>query len=178
MVATYVDYEHVIRILADRYPKTFFIDPKQRLPLKKGIVDDLTDDDFSVAPALLGRVIEWYCNHFGYRHALQAGAVRVDLNGKPFEKVTPQEQREAESYIAERQRLRAQTVRLHQAVVLSGEALSKDPVIRLQERLNSLRRVMLDTNDKTLRTAFVVAGLKILVIEAEAMASELESASS
>ena len=37
----YQDHNEVIKLLCELYPKCFFSNPKQRCPLKLGIVDDL-----------------------------------------------------------------------------------------------------------------------------------------
>ena len=88
--------EHAIQLLADRYPKCFFVIPQQRKPLKKNIVLDLQNDGVPVAYELLASAIHWYQTHFGYLYALQAGVRRIDLHGKEADAVTEQEQYAAE----------------------------------------------------------------------------------
>jgi sRNA-binding protein len=83
--------EEVIRMLADKYPKCFFADPRQRRPLKKNLLADLQGDGFPAAYELLSAALEWYQSHFSYRYALEAGAKRVDLTGKEVSTVTEQE---------------------------------------------------------------------------------------
>ena len=83
--------EDVIRKLAEKYPKCFFVDPRQRRPLKKNILADLQNDGFPAAYEPMSAAIEWYMSHFSYRYALEAGAKRVDLNGKEVGTVTEQE---------------------------------------------------------------------------------------
>ena len=83
--------EHIIRMLVDRYPQTFFEEPRQRQPLKKTILDDLINDGFPVAREPLNAAVDWYQSHFGYHYALQAGAKRIDLHGKAASTVTQKE---------------------------------------------------------------------------------------
>ncbi len=90
------DSEQTIQLLAERYPKCFFEDPRLRKPLKKNIVVDLQNDGIPVAYELLAPALDWYQTHFGYQYSLQAGAKRLDLNGNEAGTVTEQEQRAAE----------------------------------------------------------------------------------
>jgi sRNA-binding protein len=83
--------DEVIRMLATSYPKTFFLTPPQRRPLKNSIVADLQKDGFGVATVLLQAGVEWYKSHLGYLHSLQVGAKRLDLKGKEVGTVTREE---------------------------------------------------------------------------------------
>jgi sRNA-binding protein len=192
--------EHIIRMLVDKYPQTFFQEPRQRRPLKKDIVIDLQDDGFAVAPGPLKKAVDWYQSHFGYHYSLQAGSPRIDLNGKAVAKVTSQEAMKAKDFIAERQRELSEISRnpietvtsFNRVVTRSEDATRKvpapevntkpnladtgDPLLRLQEQLDAVRRVMTDTPNPTLRTAFAVAGLGVLAQEVEAIVKELQSA--
>jgi len=47
------DKEKMIEELAEAYPKCFFVNPKQRLPLKKTIASDLQKDGFLATEELL-----------------------------------------------------------------------------------------------------------------------------
>src|SRR6516162_3008269 len=85
--------EQCVRYLADKYPACFFEDPGQRRPLKTNIVADLQKD--GVSEGILAGV-SYYVRHFGYLRCLQAGAERVDLNGKKAGVVTEQEMLNAE----------------------------------------------------------------------------------
>jgi sRNA-binding protein len=189
-------------MLVEKYPQTFFQMPQQRRPLKKDIVSDLLDDGFAVAPGKLKAAVDWYQSHFGYHYSLQAGSPRTDLNGKAVAKVTSQEAMKAKAYIAERQREFSEISRtpietvtsFKQAGTRSEDAMPKaptpevnatktkptdeagDPLLRLQEQLDAVRRVMMDTPNPALRTAFAVAGLGVLAHEAEAMVKELQQA--
>jgi sRNA-binding protein len=68
------DSEEVIRMLADRYPKCFFEDPKLRRPLSNDILTDLQQKEaVPVAKELLVAARDWYQSHLAYLYSLQAG---------------------------------------------------------------------------------------------------------
>jgi sRNA-binding protein len=84
----------------------FFFEPRQRKPLKKGIVADLQKEGSPEAHELLARAVDWYQSHFGYLYALQAGAKRINLHGKEVGTVTEQEHYAAQIQIKQaKQRL-------------------------------------------------------------------------
>lgn|SRR5262249_29552529 len=83
--------EEAIRTLIDKYPKTFFEDPKLRRPLKRNIISDLQKDGVPLAHELITAALDWYQGHFGYLYSLRAGAKRLDLNGNEVATVTEQE---------------------------------------------------------------------------------------
>jgi sRNA-binding protein len=185
--------EHVIRMLAEKYPQCFFEEPKLRRPLKKTIVSDLTDDGFPVARELLAVAVEWYQSHFAYHYRLEAEAERIDLNGKAVGKVTEKEALDAQGYIAERQREmneqknlmgwlnRAEkksdnlSPRLPAPRAVSSEPKMPDPVARLQTKLDAVRQATMNTSDEALSNAFIVVGLKVLINDAERMIEDLQS---
>jgi sRNA-binding protein len=125
--------EHTIRLLVDRYPKCFFADPQQRRPLTRNILADLQKDGVPVARELLVPAVDWYCSHFGYLHAVQAGAKRVDLSGRDAGSVTAQEQyaaqikiQEGKQKLGEKQRNAVETIRLlHAQGRISSDAIKK-----------------------------------------------------
>jgi ProP effector len=79
-----------IALLAERYPRTFFVLGKQRKPLKIGIADDIMADG-----AIDSENLRWalgvYCNSPDYLRSFQAGAVRLDLAGNEAGIVTEAE---------------------------------------------------------------------------------------
>jgi sRNA-binding protein len=85
----------VIQMLAEKYPKCFFLNPKLRRPLKKTIVANLMQEGLPRARELLAASVDWYRSHVGYQLALQAGQKRIDLNGKDVGTVTELEERTA-----------------------------------------------------------------------------------
>lgn len=88
--------EELIKYLAETYPKTFFLQPHLKRPLKKNILLDLQklcvliDDDRREA------AITFYVADWNYQETLVAGAKRVDLHGHEVGSVTMQEQLDAE----------------------------------------------------------------------------------
>jgi ProP effector len=77
----------LIELLAERFPKSFFIYEVRRRPLKVGIFQDL------LATRILGEdelhaALRFYCNNKVYRSRLVVGAVRIDLVGNPAGVVT------------------------------------------------------------------------------------------
>jgi sRNA-binding protein len=88
-------------MLAEKYPKAFFEEPRQRRPLKKNIITDLEKDSFPAARELMVAALDWYQNHFGYLGSLQAGVKRVDLHGKEVDTITEQERNNALKKIQE-----------------------------------------------------------------------------
>ena len=101
------DREIAISALCEEYPKTFFTDPKRRVPLKHGIEKDIEAElatnknsrllDYNIVDA-----VEWYCSHVGYKRACStAGNGRIDLRGTIASRVTEAEARIAEQEAAE-----------------------------------------------------------------------------
>jgi sRNA-binding protein len=86
------DKETAIEQLAELYPKAFSIDPDQRRPLKRNIVNDLEKAGAPLAPTLMRTAVDFYQSHFSYQYKLQTGARRVDLHGKECVPVTQSEQ--------------------------------------------------------------------------------------
>jgi ProQ/FINO family len=73
------------------------------VPLKQNIAADLQDDGFPAAYELIVSAVGWYMRHFAYQYALQAGAKRINLNGKEVGTVTEQEWLKAQKRIKEDQ---------------------------------------------------------------------------
>jgi sRNA-binding protein len=96
------EIESAIELLAELYPKCFFLDPEKRRPLKNNIVADLTKDGVTLAHELVRASIDWYQSHFGYQLALEAGARRIDLHGNENGTVTETEERNARKYVHDR----------------------------------------------------------------------------
>src|SRR6266508_1884325 len=106
MRITRQDSEEVVHMLAEKYPKCFFDDPRMRRPLKLNIIADLQQDGLPVALELLSAGMDWYQSHFSYQYALQAGAKRIDLNGKEVEKVNKKKQDKSQKKIKDDQQKR------------------------------------------------------------------------
>ena len=88
-----------IAMLAERYPKTFFVLGVQRKPLKIGIADDIVADG-----TIQSKDLRWalgaYCNSPDYLRSFQAGAARLDLNGNEAGIVTADEAEHAQWKLA------------------------------------------------------------------------------
>ena len=79
----------LIRVLAERFPACFAVDPSYRQPLKLGIhVDILAQLSDTIAPRDLSAALRIYVSNSKYLKSLVAGADRVDLNGMPAGTVT------------------------------------------------------------------------------------------
>jgi ProP effector len=73
----------IVAMLAMRFPRTFFVFERRRLPLKLKIRDDLaTALGEQVDINLLAPALRRYCNNPGYLHNSKAGAVRINLDGE------------------------------------------------------------------------------------------------
>jgi sRNA-binding protein len=87
------DHNEIIARLASLFPKAFFENPKQRVPLKPNIVADVENQGCcDLIGADVGAGIDFYMTHVGYQICLSTpGTVRVDLEGNPVSRVTEQE---------------------------------------------------------------------------------------
>jgi sRNA-binding protein len=87
------DHKEVIAKLAYLFPKAFFEEPRQRVPLKANIVADI---EKQACADLIGvdvsAAVDFYMSHIGYQISLSTpGKTRVDLDGNLVNKVTEQE---------------------------------------------------------------------------------------
>jgi len=79
-----VENAAVIALLAEWFPKAFFVYEQRRKPLKLRIDMDLQVALAStITPAELHRALRVYCGNEGYLRGLLKGAWRVDLAGNP-----------------------------------------------------------------------------------------------
>jgi len=73
----------IIELLAETFPKTFFVYAQRRKPLKIGIDRDLVAAlDGAVTEHELRLDLGWYCRNRIYRSKLRKGAWRIDFDGK------------------------------------------------------------------------------------------------
>jgi ProP effector len=192
------EIESGIELLAETYPKCFQLDPANRAPLKNNIITDLIGDGVAVSRELLRASIDWYQSHFAYQFALQAGARRIDLYGKPAGTVTEQEQRAALKYIHDRkQEKRERDEEQRKRNGFSVERLPSPPIEKppsmpqdvpmpkankppLNTPLEPIRALLdatgavYETQPESLRRPFVVAGLRALITETEKVIAALE----
>jgi sRNA-binding protein len=189
MIPSRTESEDTIRTLAERFPKCFSEDPKMRRPLKKEILADLQREGL-LAPSFRSAV-GWYQGNFGYQYALQAGAKRIDLDGREVGTVTEQEQRDAEKFIAERKRIQREnsnlaipmTTSLHKtndtlrraAPTARTTTMDADsPLARLMALVEGVDRALTDTADPALRAAFGLAGLQAVAAEVQAQIDSMQ----
>jgi sRNA-binding protein len=94
------ELEDCLLMLAERYPRCFFVNPRLRQPLKKNIEADLQKDGFA-SPELISASVDWYKSHISYQYNLETGAKRLDLEGKETGTVTESEYHAAQKKILE-----------------------------------------------------------------------------
>jgi ProP effector len=98
----------VITLLAEWFPKTFFIYERRRKPLKLRIDLDLqTVLNGAIMPNELHRALRFYCGNEGYLRSTLKGAWRVDLAGNPVGAVTLDEENNAKQKLAAMEAKRA-----------------------------------------------------------------------
>ncbi len=92
----YQQNKAVLALLAERWPACFAIYEARRSPLKVGIHRDiLAALDGTVTAKKLSAALRCYTGNAVYRSRLRAGAVRIDLDGRPAGEVTADEIGEA-----------------------------------------------------------------------------------
>src|ERR1700747_278396 len=106
------ELEDCLLMLAERYPRCFFVNPRLRQPLKKNIEADLQKDGFA-SPELISASVDWYKSHISYQYNLETGAKCLDLDGKEVGTVTELEQRAARMKILEINERRAERATLN-----------------------------------------------------------------
>jgi hypothetical protein len=92
--------DRAVEVLCEMYPKTFFSNPRQRRPLKHGILQDINADlaahpDSELKFHDIEDTVDWYCSHVGYHRACSiAGTPRINLKGERVGTVTETEARD------------------------------------------------------------------------------------
>jgi sRNA-binding protein len=188
--------EEWIDHLARKYPACFYRDPALKRPLKKNLQDDLRDESAINAEA----TVSYYTRSWDYLSSLQAGADRIDLNGKKAGTVTESEARAAARQVAEeKQKLKekraieqrdaiAAVHRLHANGHIPDDQLRKidapraielkrpaNPLARLESILARTVKLLADDGDETLQAALVATSLKVLMQEAQKVIAALEA---
>jgi sRNA-binding protein len=189
--------EEWVNYLIAKYPATFFTGAGKR-PLKKTILDDLKSEQ-ALDDEKLEIALTFYMRDWQYQGCLQAGAERIDLNGKKAGVVTEREASEAQRQIyEEKQNLKAKREierrdaiavvnQLHLGRQIPTDQLRKidAPVsrkvktrgamlARLEAVLSSASSI-LSTEDEVLRSELLKASLKVLISEAEKIIATLEA---
>lgn len=96
--------QQVIRMLAAKYPKSFFpsgsADTK---PLRIGIFTLITGQNPNIPRATVGYALKFYTTKTRYLRALATCEYRVDLDGNNYEPVSERNRARAIAALAERQ---------------------------------------------------------------------------
>lgn len=100
--------EEWLPALIERFPQTFFGDPKARKPLKIGVHKDiLALDDNKLAAYQLTSALRWYTGALGYQLSIKQGEARIDLQGEASGEVSAEdESAAAEKIKAIRERMK------------------------------------------------------------------------
>ena len=118
-------------LLAEAFPQTFFIDPKQVRPLTINIHHDLyarlqahaLPAEISLIP--LRRFLHWYTQRTAYLKALARGDSRLDLTGADVDHDIPEAIREqARQELARRQALKTDTAGLRKTAPANRAAVA------------------------------------------------------
>jgi sRNA-binding protein len=181
------ELDDVIYDLEDKYPKCFVFKPQLRRPLKNTIIADLEEDCFPATYDLLVAAVDWYKSHYGYQYALEAGAKRLDLNGKVVGTVTQTEADTAQKKIAaDKQRWNERsapyrTPPVTTATMARPKTITPPPpsppppaipaiapiLTRCHETLMAANAAYIGPGDVILKAALVNAALGVLVQEAQ-----------
>jgi sRNA-binding protein len=189
------DKEMIVRMLVEHYPKCFFAEPKLRRPLKSNIIADLQKDGFPVANELTVAGVEWYKSHISYQYSLEAGAKRIDLNGKAVGTVTEKEFAEAQGKIRDIKQKRGDKnatqmmSTLHVAGRISDDQLKKldaptlkpknpefappSKLAKLYEALDAAHAALSGPNAGALQVAIATAALGVLIEKAQHLCDEI-----
>ena len=184
--------EDWVGYLTRQYPACFYRDSGLRRPLKKDIQDDLQNENESAID--VEAAISFYTRNWDYLACLQAGAERVDLDGKKAGVVTEQEALAARKQLFdERQKVKEKRAaeRMDSITTLKGLPMMRkvdappvrtevkratdNPIARLESILGRTAELLTADEDKALQSVLVAASLKVLVQEAQRVIASLEN---
>jgi sRNA-binding protein len=189
------DRDRAVQALAQEYPKTFFIIGERRKPLKHAIEQDIEadlakDNDHALLDHDITDAVAWYRSHIGYLKSCVAGASRIDLQGRPVSKVTPNEAREAEADAADgiaRMMERRKANGLPSQLVAAPRPVAKLAAIAVNTKLDNaelftelekqlaLVRTVLGTDaDDLLRQQLARSALKLMADEISTVIARLD----
>jgi sRNA-binding protein len=181
------EVEDCLLMLAERYPRCFFVNPRLRQPLKKNIEADLQKDGFAT-PDLISASVDWYKSHISYQYNLETGAKRLDLDGKEAGTVTELEQRAARMEIVEINERRAERAHLNPirttSNLVTARRISEDQLKKIdapmtkqtmQPELTPLYEAVLAANsamsapmgNSDVRAAVTAAVIGVVIAEAQ-----------
>jgi ProP effector len=93
----------VIALLAERWPRCFFVYEKRRKPLKIGVhLDVMAALGDTVSRTQLGIGLRYYVGNHCYLKACREGADRIGLDGQPSGKVSADEAKNSAASLAGR----------------------------------------------------------------------------
>jgi sRNA-binding protein len=194
------DRDLAIRALCEEYPKTFFADPKRRVPLKIDIEKDIEAEliknknsqllDYDIHDA-----VEWYITHVGYWVACSvAGSGRVDLRGVVVGRVTKAEARvakqEADEIFAEIEARKRQTTSLPRSITQLAvpapqpqpQSLSVDTKLNNSEMLQEIEQqialvktILGDNSGDPLRQKIVRPVFRLMIDELNTIVARLDN---
>jgi sRNA-binding protein len=147
--------------------------------------------------------ISYYTRDWNYEWKLEAGAKRIDLDGKEVGTVTKTEEREAKERVRLAQQARNQASKNVEVEVVNAaprrevaahaqslttpsfkpttpsfkptdEAAAYAPLGRLRKLWESLEHISASTDDAALRDALIVAALQVLITEATRLVESLK----
>jgi sRNA-binding protein len=194
--------EDFVAELVFSYPKCFVTDSRLKRPLKKDIMLDLEKDKF-LDDERREAAISYYTRDWNYEWKLEAGAKRIDLDGKEVGTVTKTEEREAKERVRLAQQARNQASKNVEVEVVNAaprrevaahaqslttpsfkpttpsfkptdEAAAYAPLGRLRKLWESLEHISASTDDAALRDALIVAALQVLITEATRLVESLK----
>jgi sRNA-binding protein len=135
------DHRVVIAKLANLFPKTFFEDPRKRVPLKSNIVVDI--ERLGCADLIgmdVGAAVDFYMSHIGYQICLSTpGKMRVDLDGNLITRVTEQEASVAQDKTYEINQIIKSRRMPNEPIDRSGELTSRIAIVRQEAEANGRR---------------------------------------
>jgi sRNA-binding protein len=131
------DHREVIGKLARLFPKAFFEDGRQRVPLKPNITADI--EKMGCADLIgvdVAGAVDFYMTHVGYQiGSSTAGKMRFDLDGNAVKKVTAQE-----AAVAQRKASEAfQDMRAANRAINGDKANGIDPGISMMKKVTAVR---------------------------------------
>ncbi|MDF0583304.1 ProQ/FINO family protein [Bradyrhizobium yuanmingense] len=205
-----IDYPQITRderelgvvALSREYPKTFFVDPKRRVPLKKAIEQDIKIDLVRNKGSELRHydidcVVEWYCSHVGYHRACSfAGVGRVDLNGMVVAKISAAEariagERAAQIFAEIEMRKRQWQHQPQPGLVVAKPTLVYKRALPINQSLNSIemlaavekqivvvKNLLGDTPEEALRRELARPALQLMIDELNTIIARFDKAAS
>ncbi|MDQ2693873.1 MAG: ProQ/FinO family protein [Pseudomonadota bacterium] len=116
----------VLTLLRERFPAAFPSPPAPRVPLKRGIRQDLEAALHGVLEAAEVRLaIQFWVRSLTYRKVIAAGGQRVDLQGQPVEEVSEAHRAHAAQEVARIQAKLAATHEARRAASKAGKGKAK-----------------------------------------------------